>query len=210
MSHRLSNGAMKVIGLTGSIGTGKGEVAAVLRSLGAQVIEADEVGHQVYQRGTEGWRRVVEIFGREVLDTSERVDRQRLGEVVFSDPKALSRLNAALHPLIREGVLSELKAIEGGGAEVAVVAAALLLEAGWRDLVDEVWVVWAPEAVVMRRARRQRGLTTAQVRQRLRAQSPPEWQLQQADVTIENAGDLGELRRQVEELWQERLSGKDS
>ena len=198
---------MRVIGLTGGFGTGKGEVAVVLRSLGARIIEADGVGHQVYRRGTEGWRRVVDLFGQDVLAAGGEIDRRRLGEVVFSDSQALARLNAALHPLIRQEVQARLEKLEGEGTRVTVVVAALLLEAGWRDLVDEVWVVWAPE--VVERVRQQRGLTPAQVRQRLGAQSPPEWQLQQADVTIGNTGDLGALREQVEALWQERLGGKD-
>ena len=200
-------GRMRVIGLTGGIGTGKGEVAAVLRSLGARIIEADDVGHQVYRRGTEGWSRVVDLFGKGVLDAGGGIDRRRLGEAVFSDSQARARLNAALHPLIRQEVQARLKALEGQSAGVTVVVAALLLEAGWRELVDEVWVVWSPE--VVERVRRQRGLTAAQVRQRLEAQSPPEWQLQQADITIGNTGDLRELREQVEALWQERLGGKD-
>ncbi len=198
---------MRVIGLTGGIGMGKGEVAAVLHSLGARIIEADDVGHQVYRRGTEGWSRVVDLFGQGVQDAGGEIDRRRLGEVVFSDSQAMARLNTALHPLIRREVQARLEELEGEGTEVAVVVAALLLEAGWRDLVDEVWVVWAPE--VVERVRQQRGLTAAQVRRRLEAQSPAEWQLQQADVTIGNTGDLGELREQVEALWQERLGGKD-
>ncbi len=200
-------GRMRVIGLTGGIGMGKGEVAAVLHSLGARIIEADDVGHQVYRRGTEGWSRVVDLFGQGVQDAGGEIDRRRLGEVVFSDSQAMARLNAALHPLIHREVQARLEELEGEGTEVAVVVAALLLEAGWRDLVDEVWVVWAPE--VVERVRQQRGLTAAQVRRRLEAQSPAEWQLQQADVTIGNTGDLGELREQVKALWQERLGGKD-
>ncbi len=198
---------MKVIGITGGIGVGKSTVVSILQSLGAHVIEADRVGHQVYRPGTEGWRRVVALFGPDIVDANKEVDRKRLGEIVFSDPEAMTRLNAEVHPLIREEIQTRLKALEQEGAAVAVVEAAVLLEAGWDAIVDEVWAVSAPQERAIQRTQHQRGLTEAQVRQRMVAQSPPERKLQRADVVIDNGADMEALRRRVESLWRERLSG---
>jgi len=196
---------MMVIGLTGGMGAGKSEVAAVLRSLGASVIDADEEGHQAYRRGTEGWRRVVELFGPSILGQDKEVDRRVLGRLVFADPEALSRLDQAVHPLIRQAIGRQLEEWRQEGRAVAVVDAALLLEAAWRDLVDEVWVVWAPREQVVPRVRAQRRLSETEVEQRLQAQTPHEQEVRQADVTIENVGGLEELRLKVEALWRERI-----
>jgi len=200
---------MKTIGLTGGIGAGKGEVASLLRSLGAALVEADQEGHRIYRRGTEGWRRVVALFGRQVLGQDEEVDRGQLGAVAFCDPGALIRLNAALHPLILETVGERLQELEQAGQAVTVVEAPLLLEAGWQSLVDEVWVVWAPSEVVIPRLQRHRGLTAAEARQRIDAQTLNEWKRDRADVVIENSKDVETLRRTVEDLWRRRIQGKD-
>ena len=198
---------MKVIGLTGGIGVGKSTVLAVLHDLGARVVEADQVLHGVYRRGTEGWRRAVELFGEGVLNAGGEIDRRRLGETVFADPKALAELNAAVHPLGHEVVEAQLRQLESERASVTVLEAPLLLEAGWDDLVSEVWVVTAPPEQAADRLQRQRGLSNAQVRQRMDAQASQEWKLQRADVVIENDGDLDSLRQRVRSLWQDRTSG---
>ena len=199
---------MKVIGLTGGIGTGKGEVAAVLRSLGAQVIDADKAGHDVYQPGTEGWQRVVALFGTGILDSKRVIDRGKLGSLVFADEQARNRLNEALHPLIREGIQGRLEELRRQNVQVAVVEAALLFEAGWRDMADEVWTVSAPTEAVSKRLQQHRGLSPQEVVQRVEAQSTDEWRRQQADVVIDNSGGLDDLRRQVQYLWEQRIIGK--
>ena len=93
---------MFVIGLTGGIGTGKSEVSRLLDTLGAEVIEADRVAHEAYAPGTPGWREVVEAFGEGVLDADGRIDRKRLGGIVFGDEQARERLNAIVHPIVRQ------------------------------------------------------------------------------------------------------------
>jgi dephospho-CoA kinase len=196
---------MKKIGLTGGIGAGKGEVASLLHAMGAAVIDADDEGHLAYRRGSLGWLRIVELFGRQVMDDNEEVDRRLLGRVVFADSEALARLNRVMHPLIRAAVNGRLQQLEKQGQSVVVVQVPLLLEAGWQEMMDEVWVVWAPPEVVVQRLRQQRELTEAEVRQRIEAQTPNEWKIKQAHVAIENAGDLDELRLKVEALWRDRI-----
>ena len=150
---------MRVIGLTGGMGTGKSEVAAALAALGAEVIDADREGHLAYRSGTPGWQRVVERFGRDILGSDGQVDRSKLGSLVFGDPRALAALNAAVHPLIRERIEARLAELSAGGTGVVVLDAALLYQAGWNDRTDEVWVVTAPPEAAAERLRAQRGMS---------------------------------------------------
>lgn len=196
---------MKVIGLTGGIGTGKTEVSRILQGLGAEVISADAMGRQAYARGAEGWRRVVDEFGEGVLGPDGEVDRTKLGAAVFSDERRLRRLNAIVHPLIRSLVEKRLGELGDRGTRVAVIEAALLLEAGWVDMVDEVWVVTADEDTAVARAAARSGLKSEAIRARVGAQMPQSERVARADVVIENTGNLDRLRARVTEVWKNRI-----
>ncbi len=196
---------MYVIGLTGGIGAGKSTVAAIMADLGAEVIDADKEGHASYKRGTIGWGRIVALFGTDVLDDNGEIDRQELGSIVFGNSAALALLNSAIHPLIRDRVRQRLQQLRNGGAGVAVVDAAVLYQAGWDDLVDEVWVVTAPYAATATRLEA-RGIARSEARRRMAMQDPPEQLAARADVVIENTGSLAELQAKVTKLWNERIS----
>ena len=196
---------MFVIGLTGGIGTGKSAVAAVLHDLGAEVIDADLVGHQVYLKGAPGWRQVVSEFGRQVLSADGEVDRDLLGAVVFGDRQVLRRLNEIVHPLARVEVEEQLGEMRRGGVEVAVVEAILLVEAGWASFCDEVWMTVASEKVALRRVMRRSRLDAEAVRVRIRSQTSQRRRLPHADVTIENEGDLEQLLVAVRTVWNNRI-----
>ena len=196
---------MRVIGLTGGMGTGKSEVAAVLAELGAEVIDADAEGHLTYRSSTAGWERVVDLFGRDILDADGEVDRSKLGSIVFGDAGALASLNEVVHPLIRERIVARLAELSADGTAIAVVDAALLYQAGWDDLAGEVWVVTAPPEAVAERLGAQRGMSEPTLRRRLEAQGPTEALARRADVTIDNAGSLRELQDRVGRLWRQRI-----
>lgn len=196
---------MRVIGLTGGIGTGKSEAAAALAELGAEVIDADAEGHLAYRSGTPGWERVVELFGRDILGPDGEVDRSKLGSIVFGDPAALASLNEVVHPLIRERIEARLAELAASGTGVAVVDAALLYQAGWDELTDEVWVVTAPQDAVAERLVARRGMSGPTLRRRIEAQGPAETLASRAAVTIDNAGSLRELRDRVGRLWHQIL-----
>lgn len=195
---------MRVIGLTGGIGAGKSEVAATLTSLGAKVIDADREGHLTYARGSIGWRRLVELFGDSVLDDDQEIDRPILGRLVFGNPQAMAWLNSAIHPLIRGRLTTRLTEMGEEGIEVAVVDAAVLYQAGWDDLTDEVWLVRARPETVIPRLAAQRGLQPWEARRRIESQGTTDQAANRADVVIDNAGTLPELRDKVERLWKER------
>jgi len=195
---------MFVIGLTGGIGSGKSTVSDMLRAKGAAVVYADLVGHEVYRPGTAVWDEVVAAFGREVLAASGEVDRRKLGSIVFADPEARRRLDAITHPPMRRLMaerLDELRRSAEGG-RVAVLEAALLIEAGWIDLTDEVWLTLAPPAVAAQRLMTRNGLSREEAEARIASQLSNAERLEHADVVIDTDCSLPEVARRVDELWE--------
>ena len=202
---------MLVIGLTGGIGTGKTEVSRILADLGAEIINADVLGHQAYAPQTETWKQVVEAFGEHILSETGEVDRRKLGPIVFADERALRRLNAIVHPRIRQMIVDRLDKLGARGLGVVVVEAALFIEAGWIPLADEMWVTAAPEETVIARLRARTGLDENAIRARIDSQMPQQERLKHADVIVENDDSLDTLRGRVKRLWYERTTdGKES
>jgi dephospho-CoA kinase len=190
-----------VIGLTGGIGSGKSTVAAMLGELGAHVIDADKVGHDVYLPGTEGFRRVVDAFGPEIVGADGTIDRPRLGARVFADPAELRRLNALVHPLIGDEIRRRMMAVlEKSDGRPIVVEAAIMLEAGWR-FFDQIWVVVVSRETAITRVTASRGLSRTDVECRIDAQMSNDERRRAATVVIENDGPLDALRAQVEARW---------
>lgn len=191
-----------VIGLTGGIGAGKSTVTQVLEELGAAVIDADKVGHQIYLPELPAWREIVETFGREVLHADRTINRQALGKIVFADPETLRTLNRIVHPKMFERMaelIAELRA--RGGMEAIVIEAAILIEANWQPLADQIWLVVASEPVVIERLAKQRNLSPEQARTRIAAQLSDEERLKHAQVVIRNDGSLDEVRTAVQLAW---------
>jgi phosphopantetheine adenylyltransferase/dephospho-CoA kinase len=197
---------MLVIGLTGGIGTGKSEVARILAELGAEVIHADQVGHEAYRPDSETWREVVSAFGSGILQPSGEIDRRKLGAIVFSDPSQLDKLNNIMHPRMARMVSEMIERLRCDGVSVVVVEAAVLLEAGWDSLVDEVWVTDSPAAVVVRRVQARNGLCEGEIRKRIESQMPAAERLSRATVVIDNSGDMETLKYSVKSLWEHRVA----
>ena len=193
---------MVVIGLTGGILSGKSTVSGMLQERGAVVIDADKVGHEVYLPHTDGWREVVATFGREILKENDEVDRKRLGEIVFGDPKALERLNYIMHPRMHDIMKGRLEELRRQGVEGVVLEAAILIEAGWTDLVDQVWVTLAPEERVMDRLKERGGLSEEEARSRIRSQMPIWEKARLADVVINTDCPIEEAEAAVNRLWE--------
>jgi dephospho-CoA kinase len=175
----------------------------MLASFGAVAIFADEVSRAVYEPGKAGHRAIVKAFGREVLDRDGRVDRKSLAARVFASDAERRKLEAAVWPVMAEAMRQKLAQAEADGAPAAVIEAAVLFEAGWDRLVDEVWTVTAPEGALIERVGARDGLTAEQVRARMKAQLPASEKEKRADRVIVNDGTLAHLRRQVEKAWRE-------
>ncbi len=190
---------MTVIGLTGNIGTGKSTVMAILAELGAAGIDADKVAHQVMLPGEPAYAQIVAEFGPELAPNGGPINRTQLGQIVFSDPAALARLESIVHPAV---TLRIRQLVASAQAPAVVIEAIKLLEAGLSvHLCDKIWVVTAPRAVQIRRLMATRGLSEAEAILRIDAQPPQEEKIARADVVIDNSGSLEEVRRQVENAW---------
>ncbi|WP_055554312.1 dephospho-CoA kinase [Streptomyces sp. NBRC 110028] len=192
---------MLKLGLTGGIGAGKSEVSRILVSYGAVLIDSDRIAREVVEPGTPGLAAVVAEFGPEVLMDDGRLDRPKLGGIVFNDPERLRALNAIVHPLVRDRS-AELQADAGPGA-VVVHDVPLLAENGLGSLYDLVLVVDATPETQLDRLVRLRGMTEDEARARMAAQATREERLAVADVVIDNDGPLERLEPQVRKVWAE-------
>jgi dephospho-CoA kinase len=192
----------RVLGLTGGIGSGKSTVSQYLAKLGAVIIDADKVGHEVYRPNTETWLELVKTFGNRILAEDNTIDRKKLGAIVFCNPEELERLNTIIHPQITNIIKKRIDDYRRKGISVIVLDAPVLFEANAKSLVDEVWVVIADEATVISRAKARTGLAEEQVRSRIRSQMSNEERIKRAQVVIHNDGTVEELREKVKELWE--------
>ena len=197
---------MLKIGLTGGIGTGKSLVTSFLQQQGANVINADLLGHEAYLPGTVGFEQVVSEFGEDIVGEDGHVDRQKLGPIVFSDPSNMDRLNAIMHPLIKDMIQTQLDDVEGKGQLIAIVEAAVLIEAGWESLFDEVWVVTADEEEIISRLASRNGLSREDSQKRINSQMTSIERSAHGDVVINNTGSVEDLKENVESLWAQRVS----
>ena len=206
LAVKVPRGRMLVIGLTGGIGTGKSEAARHMVALGAELIDADVVGHEAYRPNAEAWRQVVDAFGEGILGEGNEIDRRKLGAIVFSDPEQLSRLNGIMHPLMAGMVSEKIEQHRRDGARVVVVEAALLFEAGWDSLVQEVWVTDSPVEMVVNRLAQRNGMTEEEARRRVDSQMSREERLERADFVIDNSSDVDAMRGAIAELWATRVN----
>ena len=196
---------MFVIGLTGGIGTGKTYVSSLLKDSGAAIVNADLLGHEVYAPQSEGWQAVVDTFGEQIVAENGEIDRRALGGIVFSDGNALLQLNAIMHPRIYSLTEQRLNALAERGENTAVLEAALLIEAKWTPLVDEVWVTVSPVTDIITRLQERNNMDEDTARSRINSQMPQSERVQHADVVLENAGSLEELSAKIQDLWNSRV-----
>jgi dephospho-CoA kinase len=193
---------MKTIGLTGGIGSGKSTVSQLLSELGAFIIDADKVGHEIYLPGKEAWQQVTAAFGRDILATDQTIDRKKLGAIVFGSEEARKKLNAIVHPLMFADIRRRINDKRAEGfTQPIVVEAAILIEANWLPLVDEVWVIVANKSAVVERVAAQRGLSATETEARIASQLAEAERLKHAHLVITNDGSREELERHVREAW---------
>ncbi|HWX39383.1 MAG TPA: dephospho-CoA kinase [Candidatus Sulfotelmatobacter sp.] len=188
------------LGLTGGIASGKSAVAAMLREMGFAVLDADALAHRLIEPGQVAYDDVIREFGPAIADAGGRIDRTKLGALVFADRSKLDRLNAIVHPRVREAMLHQLDEWQRGGTrDAAFVEAALIVEAGFTKNLDGLVVAWCtPEQQLARLLAR--GLGEAEARRRIAAQLPVTEKLRQATEKIDCSHSIEETRRQVEAL----------
>ena len=199
---------MKTIGLTGGIGSGKSTVSQLLGELGAFVIDADKVGHEIYLPGKEAWKQVTAAFGQDILASDQTIDRKKLGAIVFGSDDARKKLNSIVHPLMFKDIDRRIKEKRADRfTKPIVIEAAILIEANWLPLADEVWLVVTNKNAVIERVASQRGLSAKDTEARIASQLSDAERRRYATLVIENDGSLEDLKKKVQTAWS-RISGR--
>lgn len=200
---------MFVIGLAGGICSGKSTLAALLEKRGAAVINADLLAHELYRPGTSTCEQVLTAFGSGILEGDGRIDRRKLGTIVFADGAALERLNCIVRPPLKRLVRHNLAKVQASGSEVVVLEAAVLVQAGWTDIVSEVWLTMVPLHVATERLVKRNGFSRDEAVSRIVSQPPAQQQVFHADVVVDMGCALEDVGRLAERAWihlQDRLS----
>jgi dephospho-CoA kinase len=188
------------LGLTGGIASGKSAVAAMLREMGFAVLDADSLAHKLMEPGLPAYDEVVREFGPAIVDSTGHIDRAKLAALVFADRARLDRLNAIVHPRVKEALFHQFKEwTRNGTRDAAFVEAALLVEAGYHNDLDGLVVAWSRPEQQLERLRA-RGLSDEEARRRIAAQLPVAEKLRYATEKIDCSGSLEDTRRQVEAL----------
>jgi dephospho-CoA kinase len=191
---------MHIIFLTGTIGSGKSAASAILKKLGAQVINSDLVARDILNPGTPGWQDTVNAFGQDILTPQGVIDRPKLAQKVFSNPQALEKLNNIVHPRVNTAIDAQINHYRAQGADTVVIEAALVVDSNWLRQAEQSWVLKSSKEVTLKRLK-SRGLNDAESLARMAAQPPPEDKIQRGLVIIENNGDMEALRASIENLW---------
>lgn len=196
---------MKIIGLTGGIGSGKTSVAAKLRALGARVFDADEAAKNAVLPGTEGFFKVVESFGPQIVDADGKLNRMALAEIVFNDKESLKRLEEIIHSYVWQETDKFLNACREAGERAVILDIPLLIECGWHQKVDEVWLVVLPVEKQIMRTMKRSGMTAEAVQARIAAQMPLDEKKKYATLVIDNSGAWEETEKQVITAWEKAV-----
>ena len=193
---------MRVLGLTGGIGSGKSSVTQMFKQLGAEVIDADQFARDVVEPGQPALAEIVSTFGRDILLSDGRLDREKLGRIIFADAAARSTLNAITHPRIRERMEAEVEERRGRPG-LLLLDIPLLYENSRTSLVEKVIVVWVDLKTQLRRLTGRNRLSIEQAQQRIASQMPLDQKRARADIVIDNSGGLEDTRRQVEKIYRQ-------
>jgi dephospho-CoA kinase len=187
-----------LIGLTGNIACGKSTILQQLRELGAHTVDADKLIHGILRKGEPAYWPVITEFGPGILDEHGEIDRRKLGTIVFADPERLRKLEEIEHPIVRRVIDQEIADAE---QPIVVLDAIKLIESGWADRCDSVWVVTCTPEQQLERLMQTRGYSQEEAHMRIGAQSPQATKVERADIIIDNSGTLEDTRRQVSEAW---------
>ncbi|MDP3804443.1 MAG: dephospho-CoA kinase [Candidatus Omnitrophota bacterium] len=190
---------VKVIGLTGSFGTGKTFVASVFRSLGAKVIDCDRIAHNIIRKGSGAYGKIIDVFGAGILDNSGNVNRKSLAKEVFGSSSKLRRLNKIVHPEVIKVIRVKLNSYKGEG--VVVIDAPLLIEAGLSSLVDKIIVVKCSREKQIQRCGNKFRIEREEVSKRIKNQLSIRKKIRMADSIIDNSLSKSRTRNQVRKVW---------
>lgn len=192
---------MYVIGLTGGISSGKSTVSAILSKAGAYIIDTDKIAYEITLPQQSAWHEIVETFGKDILLADGSIDRIRLGEIVFKDETLRRKLEKITHPKIRHRLYDDIKNAQVKGYDLVVLDVALLIEVGWSNIADEIWVVYVEDTTQLERLKVRNSLATEQAIARINSQMSLTEKVKYADVIINNNGSIKQTEGQVLEAW---------
>ena len=193
--------SMKIIGITGGVGSGKSEVLKFLeKNYQATVCEADKMAHKLQMPGERCYERIVEHFGSEILDDEKEIDRKKLGAIVFADAEELQFLNQMIHPEVKRDFLERIQSERMKGTTLLIFEAALLLEEHYEEICDEFWYIYTEKSIRVQRLKEARGYTEERCEEIMKNQNPDELFFQKCDRVIDNSGSLEETKRQIKEI----------
>lgn len=198
-----------IIGLTGGIVSGKSTVASMFNDLGAKIIDADKLGHSVILPNKPAWKKIIKIFGKDILQNDLTIDREKLGKIVFANQAFLKKLNEITHPEITKIIKKEInlaKNTTSNQGKVLIVEAALIYEAKIDGLMDKIIVVYIDEDEQIKRLIKRNNLSKEEALQRIKSQMPMKEKVRMADYVIDNSSSLDKTKKQVEKIWQSLAS----
>jgi len=190
---------MRIIGVTGGIGSGKSTVSKILASYGAKVIDADVLARQITEKGQKALKEIANCFGETILDSYGNLDRKELARIVFKDKQKLEELNRITHKYVAEKIIEMIKNLNNN--EIAVVDAPIPIEHGFIDVVDEIWAVVADKDVRIKRVMERSNMTYNEVEDRINSQLSDEFYKSISNIVIENNGSIEELEQQVRKYY---------
>jgi dephospho-CoA kinase len=195
--------AVKIIGITGGIGSGKSIVSRMIKARGFPVVDLDELAHEIIEPGKPAYEKIISRFGQDILDSDRRIERRRLGAVVFQDAGARKDLEAITHPEISRLLLEKIEGYRSAGAEMLFLEIPLLFETGMDSWIRPVIAVKCPEGVCLLRLAERDGFSASESQARMKAQMDPDEKARRADFMIDNSGGLDETRAQLDKVINE-------
>ena len=201
-----------IVGLTGGIVGGKSTVASMFKDLGAKIVDADKLGHSVILPNKPAWKKIIKIFGKDILQNDLTIDRKKLGKIVFTNQTLLKKLNEITHPEITKMIKKEIDSAKNNThnqEKVLIIDAALIYEAKMDRFMDKIIVVYIDKDEQIKRLIKRNNLSKDEALQRVRSQIPMEEKAKIADYVIDNSSSLDKTKEQVEKIWQELMSLTD-
>jgi dephospho-CoA kinase len=202
-----------IIGLTGGIVSGKSTVARMFKDLGAKIVDADKLGHQVILTQGAAWKRIIKIFGKDILQKDQTINREKLGKIVFANQNLLKKLNKITHPEIIKLIKKEISLAKDKSKEekkILIIDAALIYETKIDRLMDKIIVVYLNEEEQLERLIKRNNLSKKEASQKIKSQIPLKEKIEIADYVIDNSNSLDKTKEQVEKIWENLISRKES